>query len=162
MSDIVRCTLDEEGEVVIVIAGYIARQANKNTKCDLCQELLTRKTGNFSSDYYLNKLSRGGLTAPSADLVPHEAQSFATLDFVKGILLNSKLPERKLSEYVLNCKKAYPNAFSCNNHKNVRSRIHRNITNIYFNNRQKKLKDSVRKDFIKDFKQRQRKRQSTH
>ena len=81
--------LDEEGEVVIVITGYIARQANKNTKCDLCQELLTRKTGNFSSDYYLNKLSRGGLTAPSADLVHHEAKSFPTLDFVKSILLNS-------------------------------------------------------------------------
>ena len=52
--------LDEEGvEVVIIIAGYIARQTNKNTKCDLLQELLTRNTGNLSSDDYLNKLSQG-------------------------------------------------------------------------------------------------------
>ena len=43
----------------------------------------------------------------------------------------------------------------------VRSRIHRIITNIY-NNKQKKLKDSFRKDSAKDFKQRQRKRQKTH
>ena len=43
----------------------------------------------------------------------------------------------------------------------VRSRIHRIITNIY-NNKQKKLKYSVRKDSAKDFKQRQRKRQKTH
>ena len=38
-SDIDSCILDEEGvEVVTVIAGYIARQTNKNTKCDLCHE----------------------------------------------------------------------------------------------------------------------------
>ena len=47
------------------------------------------------------------------------------------------------------------------NHKDVRSRIHRIIDNIYFNNEQKKPKDSVRKDSVKDFKQRQRKRQKT-
>ena len=41
-SDIDSCMQDEEGvEVVTIIAGYIARQTNKNTKCDLCQELLT-------------------------------------------------------------------------------------------------------------------------
>ena len=51
--------------------------------------------------------------------------------------------------------------FLYNNHKDVPSRIHRIITNIYFNNKQKKLKDSVRKDSVKDFKQRQRKRQKT-
>ena len=47
------------------------------------------------------------------------------------------------------------------NHKDVCSRIHRIIDNIYFNNEQKKSKDSVRKDSVKDFKQRQRKRQKT-
>ena len=127
--------LDEETvEVVTVIAGYVARQTNKNTKCDFCQELLKRNTGNLSSDDYLNKLSRGGLTTPSTDLVHYVAKFFAILDCVKSILLNSKLPERKLSEYVLNCKNAYPDAFLCNNHKDIRSRIHRIITNIYFNN----------------------------
>ena len=41
-SDIDSCMLDEEGvEVVTVIADYIARQTNKNTRCDLRQELLT-------------------------------------------------------------------------------------------------------------------------
>ena len=34
-SDIDSCLLDEEGvEVVTVIASYIARQTNKNTKCN--------------------------------------------------------------------------------------------------------------------------------
>ena len=60
------------------------------------------------------------------------------------------------ARYVLNYKHEYLDAFLCNNHKDVRSRIHRIITNIYFYNKQKKLKDSVRKDSIKDFKQRQR------
>ena len=41
-SDIDSCMLDEEGvEVVTVIADYIARQTNKNTQCNLCQEILT-------------------------------------------------------------------------------------------------------------------------
>ena len=134
-SNIDSCMLDEEGvDVVTVIAGYIARHTNKNTKCDLCQELLTRNTGNLSSDDYLNKLSRGGLTTPSTDLVHYVAKSFAILDCVKSILLNSELPERKLSKYVLNCKNAYPDVFLCNNQKDVRSRIHRIITNISFNN----------------------------
>ena len=44
----------------------------------------------------------------------------------------------------------------------IRSRIHRIISNIYFSSEQKKLKDSVRKDSVKDFKQRQRERQKTH
>ena len=56
-SDIDSCKLDEKGvEVVTVIAGYIARQTNKNMKCDLSQEVLTHSTGNLSSDDYLNKL----------------------------------------------------------------------------------------------------------
>ena len=161
-SDTDSCMLEEEGvEVVTVIAGYIARQTNTNTKCDLRQELLTRNTGNLSSDDYLNKLPRGDLTTPSTDLVHYVAKSSAILYCVKSILLNFELPERKLSEYVLNCKSAYPDAFLCNNHKDVRSRIHRIITIIYFNNEQKKLKDSVRKDSVKDFKQRRRKTQKT-
>ena len=85
-SDIDSCILDEEGVVVTVKAGYIARQRNKNTKCNLHQELLTRNTSNLSSDDYLNKLSRGGLTTPSTDLVHFEAKSFAILDCVKSIL----------------------------------------------------------------------------
>ena len=102
------------------------------------------------------------LTTPSTDLIHYVAKSFAILDCVKSILLNSELPEKKLSEYVLNCKNAYSDAFLCNNHKGVRTIVHKIITNIYFNNEQKKLKDSVRKDSVKDFKQRQRKRQKTH
>ena len=101
-SDIDSCMLDEEDvEIVTVIAVYIANA--------ICAK--TRSTGNLSSDDYLNKLSRGGLTTPSADLVHYVAKSFAILDCVKSIILNSESPERKLSKYVLNCKNAYPDAF---------------------------------------------------
>ena len=154
--------LDEEGvDLVTVIVGYIARHTNKSTKCDLCQELLTCNTGNLSSNDYLKRLSHHILTTPSIDLVYHVAKSFAILDCVKSTLLNSKLLEGKLGEYVLNCKNAYPDTFLCNNHRNVRTKIYIIITNIYFNNEQKKLKDSFQKDSVKDFKQRQRKRQKT-
>ena len=102
------------------------------------------------------------MTTPSTDFVHYVAIFFAILYCVKSILLNSELPERKLGEYVLNCKNVYPDAFLYNNHKDVRSTIHRIITNIYFNNKQRKLKDLVRQDSVKDFKQRQRKRQKAH
>ena len=94
-------------KVVTVIAGYITRQTNKNTKCDLFQESLTRNTSNLSSNDYSNKLSRGSLTTASTDLVHYIAKSFAILDRVKVILLNSELPERKLSEFILSCKNTY-------------------------------------------------------
>ena len=99
-SDLDSCMLDEEGvEVVTVIADYIARQTNKNTQCDLCQEILKWNIGNLSSDDSLNKLS-WGLTTPSIDLVNYiVAKSFAILDCAKSILLNSELPTRKLSEH---------------------------------------------------------------
>ena len=55
-SDIDSCMLYEEGvEVVTVITGYIARRTNKNTKYDLCQELLTRNRSNLSNDDYLKQ-----------------------------------------------------------------------------------------------------------
>ena len=77
-SDINSCILDEEGvEIFTVRAGYIARQTNKNTKCELCQELITCNTCNLSSDYYLYKLSRGGLTTPSTDLGHYVTKFFA-------------------------------------------------------------------------------------
>ena len=96
-SDIDSCMLDEERvKVITVIAGYIATQTNKTTNCDLCQELSTRNTGNLSSNDCLNKLSRRGC--------------------LKHVLKH---------EYVLNCKNACPDVFLCNNHKDVRSRIHR-------------------------------------
>ena len=100
-SDIDSCMLDEEGvEVVTVIADYIARQTNKNTQCDLYQEILTWNIGNLSNDDSLNKLSWGGLTTPSTDLVNYiVAKSFAILDCAKSILLSPELPTRKLSEY---------------------------------------------------------------
>ena len=96
-SDLDSCMLDEEGvEVVTVIADYIARQTNKNTQCDLCQEILNWNIGNLSSDDSLNKLS-WGLTTPSIDLVNYVvAKSFAILDCAKSILLNSELPTRNL------------------------------------------------------------------
>ena len=55
-SDIDSCMVYEEGvEVVTVITDYIARQTNKNTKYDLCQESLTRNRSNLSNDNYLKQ-----------------------------------------------------------------------------------------------------------
>ena len=160
--DIDNCMLDEEGvEVVTIMASYIARQTNKNTKCDLCQELLTRNTGNLSSDDYLNKLSHHITDNTINRSCSPRSKIFCNTRLCQKYPIEFQIAWEKLSEYVLNCKNAYPDEFLCNNHKNVRTRIHRIITNIYYNNEQKKLKDLFQKDSVKDFKQRQRKRQKT-
>ena len=128
-------------------------------KCDLSQEVLTRSTGNLSSDDYLNKLWQGCLTTSSTDLVHYVPRSFAILDCIYYWIPNC-LRENLVN--VLNCENTYPDAFLCNNHKDVWSRVHIIITNIYFNNKQKNLVDLVQTNSVKDFKQKQRKRQKTH
>ena len=52
----------------------------------------------------------------------------------------------------------YPSSFEVEINKHLLSKVDRVIANTYFNNEQKKLRDTVQKDNIKDFKQRQTKR----
>ena len=95
---------------------------------------------------------------PSIDLLHYLAKSFAFIDCGSDIIKKSSLPKRKLAEYVLRERNDYPSSFLSRNHKHLLSKVNRVITNAYFNNEQKTLRDTVRKDSIKDFKQRQTKR----
>ena len=158
-SDLESCILNEEGvEVAAVIAGYISKVIFDKSKCEVCKTLLTKVKYDSSKFNYLNKLSRGELVIPSIDLLHSVSKSFAVLDCISGRIKKSSLPERKLAEYVLSERIDYPSSFLCRNHKHLLSKVNRVIKNTYFNNEQKKLRDTVRKDNIKDFKQRQKKR----
>ena len=94
---------------------------------------------------------------PSIDLLHYGLKSFAILDCISDIIEKSSLPERKLAEYMLREKNDYPSSLLCRNRKHLLSKVNRVITNTYYNNEQKKLRGTVRKDNIKDFKQRQTK-----
>ena len=93
---------------------------------------------------------------PSIDLLHYGLTSFAILDCISDIIKKSSLPERKLAEYMLSERNDYLSSFLCRNRKHLLSKVNRVITNTYYNNEQKKLRGTVRKDNIKDFKQRQR------
>ena len=95
---------------------------------------------------------------PSIDLLHYVSKSFVILDCISDIINKSSLRERRLAEYVLSERNDYPCSFLCGNHKRLLLKVSKVITNMYFNNEQKKLRDTVRKDNIKDFKQRQTKR----
>ena len=92
---------------------------------------------------------------PSIDLLHYVAKSFAILDCISDIIKKSSLAERKRAEYALSERNDYPSTFLCRNHKHLLSKVSRVITNMYFNNEQNKLRDTVVKDNIKGFKQRQ-------
>ena len=119
--------------------------------------MLTTVKSNSSKFNYLDKLSRRGLMVPSIDLLHYGLKSFAILDCISDIIKKSSLPERKLAEYMLSERNDYPSSFLCRNRKHLLSKVNIVITNTYYNNEQKKLRGTVRKDNIKDFKQRQTK-----
>ena len=125
------------------------------SKCELCKTLLTTVKSDSSKFNFLNKLSRGRLVIPSIDLLHYIAKSFAILDCISDIIKKLSLAERKSAEYVLSERNDYPSTFLCRNHKHLLSEVNRVITNTYFNSEQKKLRDTVLKDNIKGFKQRQ-------
>ena len=121
----------------------------------MCKTLLTTVQSDSSKSNYLNKLSRKGLAIPSIDLLQYISKLFAILDCISDTIRKSSLPKWKLAEYVLRERNDYPSSLLSRNHKHLLSKVNGVITDTYFNNEQKKLRDTVRKDNIKDFKQRE-------
>ena len=69
---------------------------------DCCNGLLTGGSGVESPDFsYVQILSRGGLTIPSANLVNYVCAAVAILEFVDDVITKSGLPVRKVAEHVL-------------------------------------------------------------
>ena len=163
INDIEKSVLDTDShEVSNLVSGYIAKKFVEKTKCEDCQELLITSCDLENLDernIFLTELSRGGLLVPSIAFSNFVGKSFAILDTVSPVLQKSSLPERFSAEYTV---KNYNNVdidFLCAKHINDSIHyIYRTISNIFFNNEQKRLCDSVRKDSVKDFKQRQTKR----
>ena len=79
------------------------------------------------------------------------------MDIVDMPIRQSKFDERIAAEYILDCNDN-PKDFICCHHVKEIKYIHRIIVNSYHNNAQKISIDSVRKETVTDFKQRQRKK----
>jgi hypothetical protein len=146
--------LDEETkEVAIYIAGYITKKLLQRSKCDLCKFILQSDKVTTSTDY-INLLSRGGLKFPTQSLADYVCQSFARLDLANEFLLKVSDHIRSASEHVL--KTEWNDKFMCGeDFETGVSLINKTVINIYFNNRQTLLNDTVLKDDICSFKERQ-------
>ena len=163
-TDIETCTLTSKStEVCAVISGYSIRKVIMGRSgCKECESLAIAKEDEKMDEEnnYLNRLSRGGLIIPTADLRHHMSKSFAILDLCHQEIIKSNLSERTAAEIALKRNNS-PVTFLCSYHTNMLKFINRTVVNVYFNNERKKMKDKVRKDAVKDFKQRQTKKRKT-
>ena len=156
-NEIMEAVLDDSArEVATTISGYVAKKLLKRSKCDSCKLVLTSHQVDLENDSYLKILSRGGLFTPSRLLVDYVCSSFAILDFLEDDIITFDIPVVKAANYTLKRYGLSPN-FACDTHKEwgfkFASKI---IVNIFFNNKQKHAKDSVRKEAVSEFKTRKR------
>ena len=156
-TELLECQLSEDSmQVAVTVAGYVAKKLSKRSKCDICPNMMIAKDEDIMHNEYLKILSRGGLTCPNPFLSEFVCHAFSILDFISPIVLKySSIPTRNLSERILS--KLFDTAnFTCQDHQDWGKKFAlRIIVNIFYNNQQKASNDSVRKDQIKEFKQRQ-------
>ena len=106
--------------------------------------------------YYFDILSRGGLTVPSSALTDDVVHAFAILDTADNLLQSySTLPVSLAAEEILEYNCNIP--FACEDHSERAIKLCRRIlVNVFFNNKQKIVNDSIQKDALTSFKKRQR------
>lgn len=159
-TEILETELNEDSkEVAVVVAGYIAKKLREKQSCEECAGKLIAGQSSIENDNYLKTLSRGGLVTPSSALSEFVCQSFSILDFVSPSVLQfaSNKNIRHVSERVLCHFISISPNFVCQEHKEWgMKRALRVVANIFYNNSQKIINDSVRKDQVKEFKKRQR------
>ena len=146
----------ETEEVATTIAGYIAKKLIKRSKCSNCKSMLATDASNVNICQYLQILSRGGLTVPSLSLKDFTCGCFAILDNLSNLITKQGAYVKDVSSFVLS--KYFPTVcFTCDLHKEwgfkFASKI---IINVFFNNKQKIINATVRKDAVISFKSRQR------
>ena len=118
--------------------------------------MLATGASNINICQYLQILSRGGLTVPSLSLKDFTCGCFAILDNLSNLITKQGANVKDVSSFVLS--KYFPTVcFICDLHKEwgfkFASKI---IINVFFNNKQKIINATVRKDAVISFKSRQR------
>ena len=143
-------------EVAHFIAGFAVKNILQKTNCVECGSKMISEEDNLA-DGYTEILSRGRLIKPSASVSYAISSCFAQIDRINELIQSSLVRKfwKEASE-----KYAPQTASSCEVHEdsNRKARI-RIVINIYFNNKQKRTGDTIRKEQIVGFKKRQRKKE---
>ena len=156
-AEVLESQLSEESyQVAVYIAGYVAKKLTERSDCNACISMLKASSNDLSHAEYLRNMSRGGLIIPSLQLAQYASSGFSTLDFVDNLISKSEVPARIAAEHILKlflCKVD----FVCSLHFDWGQKYaNRIITNIFYNNMQKKSKEYRRKEHLTAFKKRQR------
>ena len=150
---------NESEEVSFFIAGYVAKQLHMKTHCDVCAIRFSGCAADVATGSYFDILTRGGLTIPFFELSEYVSQCFLeVLNYTDKRVLKQcpNLPSRAAGQFILryHCANVL---FTCDYHTAWGGQIAQKIiVNIYFNNKQKITNNSIRKDAVVAFKQRQR------
>ena len=154
VTEIQESTLDDDSlEVATFFAGYVGKKLESRSKCPECKSLFYATEQSVANDKYLLSLSRGGLATPSTNLAEFTADCFAILDYVSPLFTKHQVENvREVSTRILN--QYGPSAtFTCSKHKEWgRKFAVKPVVNSFFNNKQKLLNDTVRKDTVGDLK----------
>ena len=157
--DVDSLTLSPESiEVAYTIAGYIVKKLKKKLACLACNSSII---GDLADCPYFLHLSRGGLTCPSSSFSEFVCKGFALLDFLdsfnyRQIFISIRKGSLCMLRYYL-----ADFQFFCDLHLNHEKEATLSmIVNIFYNNKQKAVNDSVLKDSITTFKKRQREKET--
>ena len=144
----------DSAEVAFTIAGYIAKKLKKRLSCNTCSNNLVESSTDCS--YFLH-LFRGGLTCPSAVLAELVCKEFALLDFHDSCIISQSYLSTRHGALCMLRHYLHNYQFLCDGHLSKGLEILFNImVNIFYNNKQKIVYDSICKDQIIEFKRKQR------
>ena len=118
---------DETREVAAHISGYIVKKLIKKfghcCKSYCINESETASTTHF----YIDLLSRGGLTLPSEFLVTYVCDCFAFIDHAINVIISSRMKERAAAEHILDIV-MFHEPFLCSAHwSKGQSMTHRGV-----------------------------------
>ena len=158
-TEIFEASLSQESEdIVLVVAGYVAKKLKEKTTCNSC---INKLCGNeIDHDSYFAHLSCGGLIVPSATVAHFVSSSLAVLDVTDSFLQkHAAISIREAAQHVLRIYCCNVD-FTCDSHVDWGSvSVGRIVTNVFYNNKWKLQNDEVRKDALALFKKRQRKKE---
>ena len=157
--DVDSLTLSPESiEVAYTIAGYIVKKLKKRLASPACNFSIIWDLADCP--YFLH-LSHGGLTCLSSSFSEFVCKSFALLDFLDSFIYRQTFISTCEGSLCILRYYLADFQFFCDLHLNHgKEATLKMIVNIFYNNKQKAVNDSVLKDSITTFKRRQREKES--
>ena len=143
-------------------AVYTAKKLSKGKVCVICKVKMIADETSIWYDEYLRTLSRVSLICPSPPLRDFVFQSIGTLDYLSQIVHNITqiISVRIAAGEVLSDLQTDCTNFTCMKHDQWGKKFTiYSVVNIFYNNKQKKVKDFFQKAQVTDFKKWQRKKE---